>query len=139
MTSPPPELQQIASPVPAYRLAALLLGAGTTHFLLPEPYDDIVRAELPGSPRFDAYASGVAELASGGLSPASGRCPQLVPRTRKLGALAALAVFLGVYPANFNMVRLWWNKPLPMRLAAIARLPLQIPMITTAVKVYRST
>jgi uncharacterized membrane protein len=96
MTSPPPELQQIVSPVPAYRLAALLLGAGTTHFLLPKPYDDIVPAELPGSPRFYTYASGVAELASGALL--------LVPRTRKLGALAALVVFLGVYPANFNMV-----------------------------------
>jgi uncharacterized membrane protein len=131
MTSPPPELQQIVSPVPAYRLAALLLGAGTTHFLLPKPYDDIVPAELPGSPRFYTYASGVAELASGALL--------LVPRTRKLGALAALVVFLGVYPANFNMVRLWRDKPLPMRVAAIARLPLQIPMITTAFKVYRST
>jgi uncharacterized membrane protein len=131
MTTPPAELQQIVSPGPAYRLAALLLGAGTTHFLMPKPYDDIIPAELPGSPRFYTYASGVAELATGALL--------LAPRTRKLGALAAVAVFLGVYPANINMVRLWWNKPWPMRLAAIARLPLQIPMITTAVKVYRRT
>jgi uncharacterized membrane protein len=130
MTSPPPELQQIVSPVPAYRLAALLLGAGTTHFLMPKPYDDIIPAELPGSPRFYTYASGVAELTTGALL--------LVPRTRRLGALAAVSVFLGVYPANVNMVRLWRNKPWPMRVAAIARLPLQIPMITTALKVYRS-
>jgi uncharacterized membrane protein len=120
-----------SSHVPAYRLAALLLGVGTTHFLMPKPYDDIIPAELPGSPRFYTYASGVAELTTGALL--------LLPRTRKLAALAAVAVFLGVYPANINMLRLWWNKPWPMRVAAIARLPLQIPMITTALKVYRST
>ena len=45
---------------------------------------------------------------------------------------------MGVFPGNLNMVRLWWDKPWPMRLAAIARLPLQIPMITQAIKVYRS-
>jgi uncharacterized membrane protein len=129
MATPTPELRQITSPIPAYRLAALLLGVGTTHFLMPKPYDDIVPAELPGSARFYTYASGVAEMTTGALL--------LSPRTRKLGALAAIAVFLGVYPANINMVRLWRDKPLIMRLGAIARLPLQIPMITEAFKVYR--
>jgi uncharacterized membrane protein len=130
MTSPPPELQQIANPAPAYRLAALLLGSGVAHFLIPKPYDTIVPAELPGSQRFYTYASGVAELASGALL--------LSPRTRRVGALAAVAVFVGVFPANINLVRLWRDKPLAMRLGAIARLPLQIPMITTALKVYRN-
>jgi uncharacterized membrane protein len=130
MTSPPPELQQIANPAPAYRLAALLLGSGVGHFLIPKPYDTIVPAELPGSQRFYTYASGVAELASGALL--------LSPRTRRVGALAAVAVFVGVFPANINLVRLWRDKPLAMRLGAIARLPLQIPMITTALKVYRN-
>jgi uncharacterized membrane protein len=129
MASPTTELQQITSPIPAYRLAALLLGVGTTHFLMPKPYDDIVPAELPGSARFYTYASGVAEVTTGALL--------LSPHTRKVGALAAIAVFLGVYPANINMVRLWRDKPLIMRLGAIARLPLQIPMITEAFKVYR--
>jgi uncharacterized membrane protein len=130
MTSPPPELQQIANPAPAYRLAALLLGSGVGHFLIPKPYDTIVPAELPGSQRFYTYASGVAELASGALL--------LSPLTRRVGALAAVAVFVGVFPANINLVRLWRDKPLAMRLGAIARLPLQIPMITTALKVYRN-
>jgi uncharacterized membrane protein len=88
MTSPPPELQRIASPAPAHRLAALLLGSGVLHFLMPKPYDTIVPAELPGSQRFYTYASGVAELAAGAL---------LLPlRTRRLGALSAVAVFVGV-------------------------------------------
>jgi uncharacterized membrane protein len=131
MTSPPPELQQIASPVPAYRLAALLLGSGVAHFLIPKPYDTIVPSELPGSARFYTCASGVAELAAGALL--------LPPRTRRLGALSAVAVFVGVFPANINLIRLWKEKPLFMRLGAIARLPLQIPMITAALKVYRNS
>jgi uncharacterized membrane protein len=131
MVSPPPELQQIAGPAPAYRLAALLLGSGVAHFLIPKPYDTIVPAELPGSARFYTNASGVAELVSGALL--------LSPRTRRVGALAAVAVFIGVFPANINLVRLWRHKPLAMRLGAIARLPLQIPMITSALKVYRNS
>jgi uncharacterized membrane protein len=131
MTSPPPELQQLAGPAPAYRLAALLLGVGATHFLMPKPFDAIVPAELPGTARFYTYASGVAEVATGALL--------LSPRTRRVGALAAIAVFVSVFPANVNMVRLWRDKPLFMRLGAVARLPLQIPMITEALKVFRSS
>jgi uncharacterized membrane protein len=131
MTSSPPELQQTARPTGVYRLAALLLGSGVLHFVIPKPYDTIVPAELPGGQRFYTYASGVAELAAGALL--------LAPRTRRLGALSAVAVFVGVFPANVNMVRLWKDKPLFMRLGAIARLPLQIPMITAAVKIYRNS
>jgi uncharacterized membrane protein len=98
---------------------------------MPKPYDTIVPSELPGSQRFYTYASGVAELASGALL--------LSPRTRKLGGLSAVAVFVGVFPANLNLIRLWKDKPLIMRLGAIARLPLQIPMITEAYKVYRNS
>ncbi|KUH65556.1 hypothetical protein AU184_18455 [Mycolicibacterium novocastrense] len=131
MTSPPPELQQVANPTRAYRMAAGLLGIGTLHFVAPKPFDGIIPAELPGSPRFYTYASGVAELGVAGLL--------LAPKTRRLGALAAVALFVAVFPGNVNMVRLWWDKPWPMRAIAIARLPLQIPMIVEAVKVYRES
>jgi uncharacterized membrane protein len=131
MASLPPELQQIASPTRAYRIAALLLGSGVLHFVMPKPYDSIVPVELPGSQRFYTYASGVAELAVGGLL--------LSPRTRKLGALSAVALFVAVFPANLNLVRVWRDKPLLMRLGAIARLPLQIPMITESLKIYRTS
>ncbi|OBF12244.1 hypothetical protein A5730_05080 [Mycobacterium sp. ACS4054] len=115
----------------AYRVAAMLLGVGTLHFVAPKPFDTIVPAELPGSARFYTYASGVAEIGVGAA---------LVPRrTRRLAALAAAALFIGVFPANVNMCRLWWNKPWPMRIAAFARLPLQIPMITTALKISRNS
>ena len=113
----------------AYGLVGILTTVGITHFLAPKPFDSIVPAELPGGPRFYTYASGVAELGTAALLAA--------PRTRRLGATAAIALFLAVFPANVNMVRLWWDKPWPMRLGAIARLPLQIPMITAANKVRR--
>lgn len=120
-----------ATQLAAYRVAALLLGVGTLHLLAPKPFDTIVPAELPGGPRFYTYASGVAEIGVGAL---------LLPRrTRRLSALAAVALFVGVFPANVNMCRLWWNKPWPMRIAAFARLPLQVPMITTALKISRDS
>jgi uncharacterized membrane protein len=131
MTSPSPEPKRIASPAPAYRMGAMLLGSGTLHFVAPKPFDAIVPAELPGRQRFYTHASGVAELATGTLL--------LSPRTRKFGALSAVALFLALFPANVNMVRLWRDKPLIMRLGAIARLPLQIPMITGALKIYRNS
>lgn len=119
-----------ASPWPAYRLATVLLGVGVVHFVAPKPFDGIVPAELPGEARFYTYASGVAELGTGALL--------LAPKTRRLGGLVAALLFIAVFPANVNMVRLWWDKPLPLKLGAIARLPLQIPMITEALKVWRT-
>ncbi|TVS78204.1 DoxX family protein [Mycobacterium helveticum] len=123
--------QRDASRTAAYRIAAMLLGVGTLHFVAPGPFDTIVPAELPGSARSYTYASGVAEIAVGTL---------LVPRrTRRLAALAAAVLFVGVFPANVNMVRLWWGKPWPMRIAALARLPLQVPMVTVALKIWRNS
>ncbi|GAB4921214.1 membrane protein [Mycobacterium avium subsp. hominissuis] len=120
-----------ATELAAYRVAAMLLGVGTLHFLAPKPFDSIISAELPGSPRLYTYGSGVAELTVGAL---------LVPRrTRRVAALAAAILFIGVFPGNLNMVRLWWDKPWPMRIAALARLPLQIPMITTALRIRRNS
>jgi uncharacterized membrane protein len=109
----------------------MLFGVGTLHFVAPKPFDDIIPVELPGPARFYTYASGVAELGIGAL---------LLPlRTRRLAALAAAALFLAVLPANINMCRLWWDKPWSMRILALARLPLQIPMITTALKIARNS
>ena len=126
-----PVAQRDAARAAANRIAAMLLGVGSLHFLAPKPFDTIVPAELPGDARRYTYVSGAAELSIGAL---------LLPRrTRRLAALAAVFLFVGVFPANVNMVRLWWGKPWPMRVAALARLPLQIPMITTALKIRRSS
>ena len=130
MTAITPRPHRDASQVPAYRIAALLLGVGTVHFVAPKPFDDIIPVELPGRPRFYTYASGVAEISIGALL--------LARPTRRFAALAAAALFIAVFPGNLNMVRLWWDKPWPMRIFALARLPLQIPMITEALKARRN-
>lgn len=78
--------------IAAYRIAALLIGVGTIHFVAPKPFDDIIPAELPGNPRLYTYVSGVAELVIGAL---------LLPRrTRRLAALAAAGLFVAVFPGN---------------------------------------
>ena len=112
-------------------LAGMLLSIGALHFVAPKPFDDIIPEEIPADPRTLTYASGVAEVAIGaGL---------LAPRTRRVSAALAAALFVAVYPANLNMVRLWKDKPLPMRAVAIARLPFQFPMIWAAIKVFRGS
>lgn len=110
-------------------LAGLLLGAGAGHFVWPAPFDAIVPPELPGSARAYTYVSGVAELVIGALL--------LSPRTRRRAGLAAAVLFAAVYPANLHSVRLFWAKPW-LRAGAIARLPLQIPMIVAALRVWRA-
>ncbi|MDO0978012.1 DoxX family protein [Mycolicibacterium frederiksbergense] len=130
MTRPASGDQKQATASRAVRMGGWLVGMGVLHFVAPKPFDTIVPTELPGSARFYTHASGVAEVAAGALL--------IAPKTRKVGALASIALFLGVFPANVNMVRLWKDKPLPMRIGAVARLPLQIPMITQAYKIYRT-
>jgi uncharacterized membrane protein len=125
-----PDYPTGASQLPAYRMGAMLIGMGITHLVAPKPFDHIVPAELPGDARFYTYASGVVEVGIGTML--------VIPKTRRAGALAAIALFLAVFPANLNMVRLWRDKPLPMRIVAIARLPLQIPMITRALAIRRA-
>jgi uncharacterized membrane protein len=130
MTSPTAAVGNTPSQLPAQRMGAMLIGMGALHFVAPKPFDTIIPAELPGSARFYTHASGVAEVATGALL--------LVPRTRRIGAAAAIALFLAVYPANINTIRVFWNKGWPARIATIARLPLQFPMITQALKAYRN-
>lgn len=112
-------------------MATSLAGMGALHFIAPKPFDAIVPPNLPLglTPRRATQLSGVAELTTAALLAA--------PRTRRLGGAAAAALFLAVYPANIHMAQQWSDKPLPMRLGAYARLPLQLPMIVSAVRIAR--
>lgn len=124
-------LSRFSSTQLARALAGMLLTIGTLHFLAPKPFDEIIPEEIPADPRMLTYASGVAEVALGAAL--------LAPATRKPAAAGAAALFVAVYPANINMVRLWWDKPAIYKAIAIARLPLQFPMIVAALKVYRNS
>jgi uncharacterized membrane protein len=108
-------------------LAYPLLGMGVLHFAAPAPFDTLVPPWIPGEARFWTYASGVAELVVG--------TSVAVPRTRRLGATAAVGLFLAVFPANVQMAWDWRRRPWPWQAVALGRLPLQYPMITHALRV----
>jgi uncharacterized membrane protein len=116
------------SPPPTV-MGGALMTMGVLHGVAPQPFDTIVPPWLPGSARFWTYASGVAELAVGAAVAA--------PRTRRLGALAAAALFVAVFPANVQMAWDWRRRPWPYRAVAYARLPLQVPMVAHALRVHR--
>jgi uncharacterized membrane protein len=111
----------------ALGLAALLGASGVLHFARPRPYDAIVPRSLPGTPRTWTYVSGAAELAVAAAV--------AYPRTRRLGGLAAAALFAGVFPANVKMAVDWRKAPPAKRAIAFGRLPLQIPLVLWAHKV----
>jgi len=117
----------------ALALAALLLAAGVTHFVVPRSYQRIV-PRLFADPAFWVRWSGVAEMA----------CAALVahPRTRRPGAVAAIVLFVGVFPGNVQMALDGGipGEPFPLGSSwvAWARLPLQVPLVLWAWRVARS-
>lgn len=116
-------------PGAATALAALLTGMGVLHFAVPGQFDAIVPEQLPGPPRLWTQASGAAELVIG--------TAVAIPRTRRLGALAAAALFVAVFPANVKMAVDWSKRSGPERAIAYGRLPLQIPLVLWALRVRR--
>ncbi|MFI2026680.1 hypothetical protein [Streptomyces buecherae] len=127
-TAPCPTAPCPTTPRRAARaLAGLLAGAGVAHFAVPRPFDAIVPRALPGSPRTWTHVSGAAELALAA-------CVAL-PRTRRVGALAAAGFFAAVYPANVKMARDWHHRSAPLKALAYGRLPLQLPLVGWALYV----
>ncbi|MCW2839393.1 MAG: hypothetical protein JWR55_876 [Aeromicrobium sp.] len=113
-------------------MAGAFIGMGVLHFVKPGPFENIVPKALPRKTEL-VYASGVVEIAAGAM--------MLHPRTRRLGGLGAIALLLGVFPANLQMTAdavrsrrasAWYKA------GTILRLPLQAPMIRIAVKAARS-
>lgn len=110
-------------------LAALLIGAGVTHFVKPEFFDDIVPEWMVGDPRTVTYVSGIAELAVGSLL--------LTRRSARVGGWAALALFIVVYPANVQMAIDTGVPEDATDWVVWARLPLQFPLFVWAFRVGR--
>lgn len=111
-------------------LAILLVAAGVGHLAAPRVYAGIVPRWLPGTRRSWVLASGVVQIAVGAAV--------AEPRTRRMGGLAAAALFVGVFPANLHMAWLWRRRPWPYRIAVLARLPLQIPLVAWGLRVANS-
>ena len=116
------------------RLATVLaffLGlAGITHFANPSFFNEIVPPWLPPSPAFWTYISGVAELAIA--------IALIRPSTRRAGAIAAMWLFIAVYPANIYMVWDWRNEPASQQFVSWARLPFQFLFIWVALHIAKA-
>jgi uncharacterized membrane protein len=107
-------------------LAAIFAVSGVLHFVKPKPYESIVPKPLPMK-RELVQVSGAAELACSGLL--------IHPRTRRLGGRLSMWLLLAVFPANVQMTVSAYQKastPAWYRLATVARLPLQAPMVAWA-------
>ncbi|NML51652.1 hypothetical protein HHL19_22050 [Streptomyces sp. R302] len=111
-------------------LGGLLVGAGVAHFVVPRQFDAMVPRSLPGAPRTWTRLSGLAEIAVGAAV--------AHPASRRAGALAAAGLFTAVFPANVKMAYDWRHRPAPARTAALARLPLQVPLVLWALRVRRA-
>jgi uncharacterized membrane protein len=125
----PPRGADWRSAVAAYLLAAVLVTTGTWHFASPHGFESIVPKFL-GAPWVWVAVSGVVELSCAlGL---------VIARTRRLAGWACAVLFVAVFPANVQMAvdALRGHGSV---FIAVARLPLQIPLVLWAVWIARHT
>jgi uncharacterized membrane protein len=114
-----------------------MVGAGITHLVAPVAYERIV-PRWAGDARRVVAVSGAAEIACGALL--SSR------RTGRLGACLTAALLVAVFPANVQMALDAGTEhqavpDMPVgrfRAMALARLPLQLPLVGWAARVARS-
>jgi uncharacterized membrane protein len=127
MSSTPPLTKDIVG------LAGLFLTSGTTHLVKPEVFEPLVPSQLPRR-RGIIYASGVAELVcAAGL---------LHPRTRRYAGWASAALLVGILPGNVQMSANYGKRAARRGTTGsqaafagtLARLPLQLPLLRTALK-----
>jgi uncharacterized membrane protein len=108
-------------------LGTLLGASGVLHLVRPRTYEWLVPPEL-GSARSWVTSTGVAELGTAALLAA--------PPTRRAGGWAAAWLLMAFVPAHLHTFRVIPKKPVPMTVA-LARLPLQVPLVLSALRVAR--
>ena len=101
--------------------------AGVMHFASPDFFNDIVPPWLPPSEAFWTYLSGVAEIIIAILL--------LRSSSRRAGAIAAIWLYIAVYPANLYMAWDWRDKPFSDQVVSYGRLPFQFLFIWSAWKI----
>lgn len=111
-------------------LTGLLAGAGALHVARPQLFRSMVPKPLPYKHEL-VRVSGAVELAAAGLL--------VHPSTRRAGGATAFALFAGVWPANLQMTidavrqrKPWWYVA-----ALVVRLPLQVPLLRSALRAAR--
>ncbi|MFN5650045.1 MAG: hypothetical protein ACK49M_00980 [Actinomycetes bacterium] len=108
-------------------MGLFVLFAGVMHFASPGFFNEIVPPWLPPSESFWTYASGLAEIVIGLML--------LRPSTRRRGALAAVWLYVLVYPANIYMTWDWRDRPVGDQVVSWVRLPFQFVFIWVALRV----
>ena len=108
-------------------MGLFVLFAGVMHFASPGFLNEIVPPWLPPSESFWTYASGLAEIVIGLML--------LRPSTRRRGALAAVWLYVLVYPANIYMTWDWRDRPVGDQVVSWVRLPFQFVFIWVALRV----
>ena len=108
-------------------IGIFLAFAGVMHFASPTFFNNIVPPWLPPTREFWTYTSGMAELVIA--------YHLLRPSRRRDGAIAAVWLFIGVYPANLYMAWDWRNRAISEQLVAYGRLPFQFLFIWVALKI----
>ncbi len=122
MTSP-------ALPTDLKVVIGAFLASGTVHLVRPQTFEPLMPESLPAH-REVIYASGVAELACAAAL--------LHPRTRRLAGWAGAALLVGVFPGNVKMAADAVRSGSPAFTAlALARLPLQLPLVRAALRAAR--
>ena len=106
-------------------LAGLFTVSGTVHLVAPRVFEPLVPRWLPAH-RQVVLVSGVAELVcAAGL---------LLPATCRVSAVASAALLVGVFPGNLQMVADARGRSRAYQVATLVRLPLQLPMVRTALR-----
>ena len=82
---------------------------------------------MPFGRSFWTYVSGVAELIIGTMI--------LRPSSRRRGAMAAVFLFIGVYPANLYMTWDWRDRSVSEQIVSWVRLPFQFLFIWVALRI----
>jgi uncharacterized membrane protein len=111
-------------------LGAFVLLAGVMHFANPEFFNDIVPPWLPPNESFWTYLSGVAEIVIGAM--------MLKSSMRRRGAIAAIWLFVCVYPANLYMTWDWRDREVSEQIVSWVRLPLQFVLVWWAWRIAKA-
>jgi uncharacterized membrane protein len=114
------------SPLGTRLLSAAFAVSGVVHLVRPQAFEPIVPPALPAR-RALVYVSGVAELV----------CAVGLQRRSRWAPVASAALLLAVWPANGQhalSVQRSDRTSTAQKVAVWARLPMQVPMIRTALR-----
>lgn len=103
--------------------AAIVLTAGTLHFVRPDPFVKIMPSYLPWHLQL-VYVSGVIEIVLGAML--------LIPKCQVLAAWGLIALLIAVFPANVQMALHASDYPQFPATLIWLRLPLQGVLIVWA-------